>query len=88
MPGIVVAAGVIGLRWHYFTDTVACAAVGIGTVCGLTLLLDLPTRLRQPSGTAEEDPSPMTPLSQFTRGPSVLVSRPPTGSSPKGRLRE
>ena len=40
--GGVVAVGVIGLRFHYFTDTVAGAAVGIGTVCGLALLLDLP----------------------------------------------
>jgi membrane-associated phospholipid phosphatase len=39
--GGVVAVGVIGLRWHYFTDTVAGAALGIGTVCGLALLLDL-----------------------------------------------
>lgn len=38
----IVALGVIGLRWHYFTDTVAGAAVGIGTVCGLALILDLP----------------------------------------------
>jgi membrane-associated phospholipid phosphatase len=43
--GGIVAAGVIGLRWHYFTDTVAGAAVGIGTVCGLALLLDLPAVL-------------------------------------------
>jgi membrane-associated phospholipid phosphatase len=49
--GGVVAVGVIGLQWHYFTDTVAGAAVGIGTVCGLALLLDLPTWLRQPSVT-------------------------------------
>jgi membrane-associated phospholipid phosphatase len=39
--GMVVAVGVIGLRSHYFTDTVAGAAVGTGTVCGLALLLDL-----------------------------------------------
>jgi undecaprenyl-diphosphatase len=45
--GIVVGVGVIGLRWHYFTDTVAGAAVGIGTVCGLALLLDLPALRRQ-----------------------------------------
>jgi membrane-associated phospholipid phosphatase len=45
--GGVVAVGVIGLRWHYFTDTVAGAAVGIGTVCGLALLLDLPAPRRQ-----------------------------------------
>jgi membrane-associated phospholipid phosphatase len=49
--GGVVAVGVIGLRWHYFTDTVAGAAVGIGTVCGLALLLDLPAWLGRPSGT-------------------------------------
>jgi membrane-associated phospholipid phosphatase len=36
-----VATGVIGLGWHYFTDTVAGAAVGLGTVCALALLLDL-----------------------------------------------
>jgi|HubBroStandDraft_2_1064218.scaffolds.fasta_scaffold156944_2 membrane-associated phospholipid phosphatase len=39
---IVVAIGVIGLRWHYFTDTVAGAAEGIATVAALALLLDLP----------------------------------------------
>ena len=39
--GLVVAIAVIGLQWHYFTDTVAGAAVAIGTVCGLALLLDL-----------------------------------------------
>src|SRR6185437_738692 len=39
--GVVVAVAVIGLRWHYFTDTVAGAAVGIGAVCGLALILDL-----------------------------------------------
>jgi membrane-associated phospholipid phosphatase len=37
----VVAVGVIGLRWHYLTDTAAGAAIGIGTVCALALLLDL-----------------------------------------------
>jgi membrane-associated phospholipid phosphatase len=44
--GGVVAIAVIGLRWHYFTDTVAGAAVGIGTVCGLALILDLPAPRR------------------------------------------
>jgi membrane-associated phospholipid phosphatase len=37
----VVAMGVIGVRWHYFTDTVAGAAVGVGTALALALLLDL-----------------------------------------------
>jgi membrane-associated phospholipid phosphatase len=35
------AMAVIALRWHYFTDTVAGAAVGVGTVCALALILDL-----------------------------------------------
>jgi undecaprenyl-diphosphatase len=43
----VVAVGVIGLRWHYLTDTLAGAAVGIGTVCGLALLLDLLPGIRR-----------------------------------------
>lgn len=37
-----VAVAVTGLRWHYFTDTVAGAAVGIATVLALALILDLP----------------------------------------------
>jgi membrane-associated phospholipid phosphatase len=40
--GCAVAVALIGLRWHYFSDTVGGAAVAIGTVSGLTLLLDLP----------------------------------------------
>ncbi len=36
-----VVIGVIGVRFHYFTDTVAGAAVGTGSVCALALLLDL-----------------------------------------------
>lgn len=40
----IVATGVIGLRFHYFTDTVAGAAVGVGTVLALALLLDLATK--------------------------------------------
>lgn len=44
--GVVVATTLIGLRWHYFTDTVAGAAVGVGTVCGLALILDLPAARR------------------------------------------
>jgi len=46
LVGVVVAVALIGLRWHYFTDTVAGAAVGTGTVCGLALLLDLPAARR------------------------------------------
>ena len=41
LVGIIVAIAVIALRWHTFTDTLAGAAVGIGTVCTLALILDL-----------------------------------------------
>jgi membrane-associated phospholipid phosphatase len=44
--GVIVAIAVIGLQWHYFTDTVAGAAVAVGTVCGLALVLDLPAARR------------------------------------------
>ena len=37
---VTVATAVIGLRWHYLTDTVAGAAVGIAAVMALALLLD------------------------------------------------
>lgn len=38
---VVVAVGVIGLRWHYVTDTIGGAALGAGTACALALILDL-----------------------------------------------
>ena len=41
-----VVVGVIGVRFHYFTDTVAGAAVGTGTACALALLLDLNPAVR------------------------------------------
>jgi len=44
-----VASAVIALRWHYFTDTVAGAAVGVGTVCALALILDAMPVPRRPA---------------------------------------
>jgi len=35
-----VALAVIGVNWHYFTDTLAGAAVGVGTVVGVSLAID------------------------------------------------
>jgi membrane-associated phospholipid phosphatase len=63
----VVAIAVIALRWHYFTDTVAGAAVGIGTVCGLALILDLPAVRRW--------------LARASRSRLRLSRRPPTGQA-------
>jgi undecaprenyl-diphosphatase len=42
ITALTVAIGVIGARWHYFTDTIGGAVLGTGTVCALALLLDLP----------------------------------------------
>ncbi len=39
---VIVPVGLMGLRWHYFTDTVGGAAVGVGTVIALAFILDLP----------------------------------------------
>jgi undecaprenyl-diphosphatase len=51
LAAVAVVVGVIAVRFHYFTDTVAGAAVGTGAVCGLALVLDLIPALRpsQPS---------------------------------------
>ena len=43
---VVVAVAVMSLRWHYFTDTLAGAAVGTGTAALLALLVDLPAPRR------------------------------------------
>ncbi len=53
-----VVVGLIGLRWHYFTDTVAGAAVGIGTVCGLALVLDSRAVRRRQAGKRGGPPGP------------------------------
>jgi membrane-associated phospholipid phosphatase len=58
---VAVVVGVIAVRFHYFTDTVAGAAVGIGTVCGLALVLDLIpgfSRPRRPGSSSPPEPAP------------------------------
>jgi membrane-associated phospholipid phosphatase len=42
----IVAVAVIALEWHYFTDTIGGAAVAIGVVCALAMILDLLTASR------------------------------------------
>jgi membrane-associated phospholipid phosphatase len=54
---VVVVIGVIGLRFHYFTDTVAGAAAGVGTVLGLALLLDLAADAFARPGTGSPGPA-------------------------------
>ena len=61
LVGVVVAIALIGLRWHYFTDTVAGAAVGIGTVCGLALILDLPAARRWLARANRQPPTARVP---------------------------
>jgi membrane-associated phospholipid phosphatase len=67
--GAIVAIAVIGLRWHYFTDTVAGAAVGIGTVCGLALILDLPAARRCLARATRRPANPVAHAAANTVGP-------------------
>jgi len=72
LTAVAVVVGVIAVRFHYFTDTLAGAAVGVGTVCGLALVLDLipavrPSRISRrsavprPPGTAGQPAGPPGP---------------------------
>jgi membrane-associated phospholipid phosphatase len=45
-----VALAVIGLNWHYFTDTLAGVAVGVGTVVGVALAIDWAVRYATAAG--------------------------------------
>jgi membrane-associated phospholipid phosphatase len=65
--GVIVAIAVIGLQWHYFTDTVAGAAVAVGTVCGLALLLDRPTARRWLARPGRQPPTPQERRSNTSR---------------------
>ena len=60
LAAVAVVVGVIGVRFHYFTDTVAGAAVGTGTVCGLALALDLIPAVR-PSRIPRRSAAPRSP---------------------------
>jgi membrane-associated phospholipid phosphatase len=60
-----VALSVIGLYWHYFTDTLAGAAVGVGTVVGVSLAIDwvlrhltAPDPTTAPAKAADAEPGP------------------------------
>lgn len=67
-----VAVGVIGLRWHYFTDCVAGAALGTGTVLTLALLIDLAPAV---VSRARKPPAGRTPLPQAA-GPPATANKP------------
>ena len=67
-----VAVGVIGLRWHYFTDCVAGAALGTGTVLTLALLIDLASAV---VSRARKLPAGRAPLPQAA-GPPATADKP------------
>jgi membrane-associated phospholipid phosphatase len=75
-----VAVGVIGLRWHYFTDTVGGVALGTGTVLALALLIDLaPGPLRSRASALL---SRRRPTSRYRSAPAGR--RAPARESPPG----
>ena len=47
---VAVPVGLIGLRWHYFTDIVGGAAVSVGTVIAVAFILDTPRVRRSFAG--------------------------------------
>jgi undecaprenyl-diphosphatase len=76
--GGIVAAAVIGLRWHHVTDTIGGAAVGIATVCGLALTLDLLFASRRRAQT----PGRLTRTRPSAAAPRRGRSREPSGEMP------
>jgi membrane-associated phospholipid phosphatase len=81
---VVVAVGVIGLRWHYFTDTIGGSALGTGTVCALALILDLswpPPRRPDPGQPDPGQPHPGQPDPSQSR-PSRSRTAPRPDSAP------
>jgi membrane-associated phospholipid phosphatase len=69
-----VAVGVIGLRWHYFTDCLAGVAVGTGTVLALAFLIDLApvvisSARKLPANRSPKRPAPSA-TSSYANGPS------------------
>jgi membrane-associated phospholipid phosphatase len=83
--GVVVAIALIGLRWHYFTDTVAGAAVAIGTVCGLALLLDLPAVRRWLASAGRPLPAARSRPARRAPGPARRSPAAPTARHAAGR---
>jgi membrane-associated phospholipid phosphatase len=67
-----VAVGVIGLRWHYFTDTVGGVALGTATVLTLAFAIDLvPGGARATAG----GPGPSPPWRRARGGSGRAASR-------------
>ena len=69
LVGCAVGVGMIGLDYHYFTDTVGGAALGISLTLAAAFLLDL-TLSRRPSNAHHEAPAlPPPPGRPSGRGP-------------------
>ena len=77
---VVVAVAVMSLEWHYFTDTIAGAAVGVGTTAGLGLLIDLPVVRRALGRLCQAWPSPAAAQDQPRLN---SVDPPPSGRKTK-----
>lgn len=96
----VASTAMIGLGFHYFTDTIAGAAVGIGTVTATALVLDLPGprrwlaavggRLRKASRTPQpRGPGQHQAVNLSAPYPPLACTRPPhrTGGRSRGASR-
>jgi hypothetical protein len=82
-----VVVGVIGLRWHYFTDTVGGVALGTGTVLALALLIDLapgPLRSRASALLSRRRPTSRYRSAPAGRRAPARESRPGAGHAATG----
>jgi len=72
LAAAVVSVGVVGLDLHYFTDIVAGAALGTGTVLGVALLLDAVETSRRSRSRSRSRSRPGASLSPPAEPGSVL----------------
>ena len=83
-----VAAAMIALGFHYFTDAVAGAAVGTGTVLATALLLDLlmlawrRSREPPPLAVGAKDRSTQVSTRKSSLGTRLTLKRQPLGRAP------
>lgn len=76
----VVATAMIALGFHYFTDAVAGAAVGIGTVLAAALLIDLAVQAWRRPG---QRPAPAAGAADSTGHASAEGAAAPRANAPK-----
>ena len=66
--GCTVALGLVAAKWHYFTDTIGGAAVGVGVTIALALALDRAGARRDQHRAASVVPAETAPAASGRHG--------------------